>query len=300
MSEVTPPCRWGKGTRIVTHVCNDIGGRGKGFVLELSRRRPEPEAAYRRWRRERAKNDFGLGAVQYVQVERHLWIAHMIGQRGTRTGSKGVPVRYEAMDAGLTDIAAKAAELGASVHMPRIGCGLAGGKWSRGRTTDIRPARGPRHRGDGVRPPGPSRTLRGGGGRVGPRHGPRTPAPGIPPQGGSSRRIGRPVRGRCPRPGAAVGRSAGHGGPWARATASALPVHPRPAQCGPHRRAARPGRRRRGGPAHLCLGARVRPGVPVGQRVAGQGRHGIPLTGTTWPRGRILDHVSPGNRWGAV
>lgn len=121
----------GKGTRIVTHVCNDIGGRGKGFVLELSRRRPEPEAAYRRWHRERAKNDFGLGAVQYVQVERHLWIAHMIGQRGTRTGSKGVPVRYEAMDAGLTDIAAKAAELGASVHMPRIGCGLAGGKWSR-------------------------------------------------------------------------------------------------------------------------------------------------------------------------
>ncbi|MFB6851205.1 macro domain-containing protein [Streptomyces sp. NPDC056121] len=121
----------GKGTRIVTHVCNDIGGRGKGFVLALSRRRPEPEAAYRRWHRERAKNDFGLGAVQYVQVERHLWIAHMIGQRGTRTGSKGVPVRYEAMDAGLTDIAAKAAELGASVHMPRIGCGLAGGKWSR-------------------------------------------------------------------------------------------------------------------------------------------------------------------------
>ncbi|MGW4385256.1 macro domain-containing protein [Streptomyces sp. NPDC004685] len=121
----------GKGTRIVAHVCNDIGGWGRGFVLALSRRWPEPEAAYRRRHRERAKNDFGLGAVQYVQVERHLWIANMIGQRGTRTGSKGVPVRYEAMDAGLTDIAAKAAELGASVHMPRIGCGLAGGKWSR-------------------------------------------------------------------------------------------------------------------------------------------------------------------------
>ena len=26
-------------------------------------------------------------------------------------------------------MAAKASELGASVHMPRIGCGLAGGKW---------------------------------------------------------------------------------------------------------------------------------------------------------------------------
>lgn len=28
-------------------------------------------------------------------------------------------------------MAAKARELGASVHMPRIGCGLAGGTWSR-------------------------------------------------------------------------------------------------------------------------------------------------------------------------
>lgn len=55
----------------------------------------------------------------------------MVGQRGTRTGSKGVPVRYEAIDAALGLVAGKAAELGASVHMPRIGCGLAGGKWSR-------------------------------------------------------------------------------------------------------------------------------------------------------------------------
>ncbi|MGX1225839.1 O-acetyl-ADP-ribose deacetylase (regulator of RNase III) [Streptomyces ambofaciens] len=55
----------------------------------------------------------------------------MIGQRGTRTGSKGVPVRYEAIGTALGGLADKAAELDASVHMPRIGCGLAGGKWSR-------------------------------------------------------------------------------------------------------------------------------------------------------------------------
>lgn len=46
-------------------------------------------------------------------------------------GSKGVPVRYEAMDTALGRLADKAAELNASVHMPRIGCGLAGGEWSR-------------------------------------------------------------------------------------------------------------------------------------------------------------------------
>jgi O-acetyl-ADP-ribose deacetylase (regulator of RNase III) len=121
----------GKGVKLIVHVCNDLGGWGKGFVLALSRRWPEPEAAYRRWHRERAGNDFGLGAVQFVQVGPYTWVANMVGQRGMRTGSKGVPVRYEAIDTALGKVAERAAGLEASVHMPRIGCGLAGGKWSR-------------------------------------------------------------------------------------------------------------------------------------------------------------------------
>ncbi|MFF0390097.1 macro domain-containing protein [Kitasatospora sp. NPDC004615] len=122
----------GKGVRIIAHVCNDLGGWGKGFVLALSRRWPEPEAAYRRWHRERAGNDFGLGAVQLVQVESYLWVANMVGQRGIRTGrSTGVPVRYEAIDTALATLGGHARRLGASVHMPRIGCGLAGGRWER-------------------------------------------------------------------------------------------------------------------------------------------------------------------------
>jgi O-acetyl-ADP-ribose deacetylase (regulator of RNase III) len=120
-----------KGVKVIAHVCNDLGGWGKGFVLALSRRWPEPEKAYRSWHRDRAANDFGLGAVQLVQVDRQVWVANMIGQHGIRTGSKGVPVRYEAIDTALGLLAERAAELGASVHMPRIGCGLAGGKWSR-------------------------------------------------------------------------------------------------------------------------------------------------------------------------
>ncbi|MFD8013849.1 macro domain-containing protein [Streptomyces sp. NPDC058955] len=122
----------GKGVRIIAHVCNDLGGWGKGFVVAVSRRWPEPEAAYRRWHRERASNDFGLGAAQFVQVAPYLWVANLVGQRGIRTGrSTGVPVRYEAVDAALGRLADKAVELGASVHMPRIGCGLAGGRWER-------------------------------------------------------------------------------------------------------------------------------------------------------------------------
>ncbi|MGW2418993.1 macro domain-containing protein [Streptomyces sp. NPDC001709] len=120
-----------KGTKVIAHVCNDIGGWGKGFVLALSRRWPEPERAYRAWHRDRAHNDFALGAVQLVRVEPYVWVANMVGQRGIRRGSKGVPVRYEAIDTALARLADEVTELGASVHMPRIGCGLAGGTWSR-------------------------------------------------------------------------------------------------------------------------------------------------------------------------
>jgi O-acetyl-ADP-ribose deacetylase (regulator of RNase III) len=120
-----------KGPKIIAHVCNDLGGWGKGFVLAVSKRWPEPERAFREWHRNRATNDFGLGAVQLVQVRPETWVANMIGQRGIRTGSKGPPVRYEAIERCLTTLAGHAKDLEASVHMPRIGCGLAGGKWER-------------------------------------------------------------------------------------------------------------------------------------------------------------------------
>ncbi|BDD09493.1 Appr-1-p processing protein [Fulvitalea axinellae] len=120
----------GKGVKVIVHICNNIGGWGKGFVLAISKRWKEPEANYRKWHRERAKNDFELGNVQIVQVEKYIHIVNLIGQQGIKTGSKGVPVRYEAIEAGLEKVALFAIENEASVHMPRIGCGLAGGKWN--------------------------------------------------------------------------------------------------------------------------------------------------------------------------
>ncbi|GAA0911968.1 macro domain-containing protein [Streptomyces thermoalcalitolerans] len=122
----------GEGTKVIAHVCNDAGGWGKGFVSALSRRWPEPEADYRAWYRDRAENDFGLGAVRLVRVEPSLWVANMVGQHGIRrTTTKKAPVRYEAIGTALGRLADRAADLGASVHMPRIGCGLAGGSWER-------------------------------------------------------------------------------------------------------------------------------------------------------------------------
>jgi O-acetyl-ADP-ribose deacetylase (regulator of RNase III) len=118
-----------KGPKIIAHICNDLGGWGKGFVLAISRRWPEPEAAYRQWHRERATNDFGLGSIQVVQDRPDIWVVNMVAQRGIRTGSNGPPIRYEAVERTLTGVAQHATRLAATVHMPRIGCGLAGGRW---------------------------------------------------------------------------------------------------------------------------------------------------------------------------
>ena len=56
-------------------------------------------------------------------------MAITVAQRGMKTGSNGPPIRYEAVRICLKKFAVEAKQLGASVHMPRIGCGLAGGRW---------------------------------------------------------------------------------------------------------------------------------------------------------------------------
>jgi O-acetyl-ADP-ribose deacetylase (regulator of RNase III) len=120
----------GDGPKVIVHVCNDLGKWGKGFVLAISRRWKEPERVY--------KASFvatpppALGDVQFVPVEPSIIVANLIGQHGVAMrSSKTPPVRYDAIRDGLARIAAQARSLGATVHMPRIGCGLAGGDWTR-------------------------------------------------------------------------------------------------------------------------------------------------------------------------
>lgn len=50
-------------------------------------------------------------------------------QRDVRSRGGVPPVRYEAIREGLQAVAVFAREHRASVHMPRIGAGLAGGSW---------------------------------------------------------------------------------------------------------------------------------------------------------------------------
>ncbi len=66
-----------------------------------------------------------LGYVQFVDVGSQIIVANVIGQVFHRRN--GPPIRYPAVREGLRTVARKCQELGATAHMPRIGCGLAGG-----------------------------------------------------------------------------------------------------------------------------------------------------------------------------
>lgn len=128
----------GEGGKIIVHCCNNEGKWGRGFVVALSKKWPEPEQHYREsWRK---LPMLPLGHVSMVQVERDIVVANLIGQDGviTKRGSLP-PVRYEAIRQGFQRIVmwieGKTQEeialpLPISIHMPRIGCGLAGGDWA--------------------------------------------------------------------------------------------------------------------------------------------------------------------------
>ena len=118
-----------EGDQIVCHICNDVGGWGKGFVVALSKRWPEPEAQYRAWCKAGESAGFRLGAIQLVDVEPKLSVANMVAQRGVRPSDGVPPIRYDALRECLAALAEHATSRNASVHMPRIGCGLAGGSW---------------------------------------------------------------------------------------------------------------------------------------------------------------------------
>lgn len=126
----------GDGLKIIAHCCNNVGGWGAGFVVALSGRWERPEREYRLWAERSGKERFRklLGAMQLVPVEDDVSVANIIGQDGMgRAPDGGPPIRYDAISRGFHFIAeyalSKTDQL-VSVHMPRIGCSLAGGRWS--------------------------------------------------------------------------------------------------------------------------------------------------------------------------
>jgi O-acetyl-ADP-ribose deacetylase (regulator of RNase III) len=111
----------------IAHVCNNLGGWGKGFVLSLSAMNPAPERPYR------ASFSKGhprpvLGDVQIITLSPKLVVANLISQDGYVSKSRRRALNYDALTTCLTDLNERLAA-SFEIHMPRIGAGLAGGDW---------------------------------------------------------------------------------------------------------------------------------------------------------------------------
>jgi O-acetyl-ADP-ribose deacetylase (regulator of RNase III) len=122
----------GDGKKLIRHVCNNVGAWGAGFVLALSKKWKQPEKTYL------AMKQHILGTIDLVKVEEDIAVCNLIGQESTagrnRTLGALPPVRYVAIEHALKEVAhdyelAKSVNLDFSVHMPRLGSGLAGGNW---------------------------------------------------------------------------------------------------------------------------------------------------------------------------
>lgn len=137
------------GYPVIVHICNDVGGWGKGFVLAVEKRFPWAKNAYKGWYKESAgertltfpefgskgdrvirvyeSGNFELGEWQLVQSD-SIAIANLIAQQGINWRDNVPPIRYKALRKTLAELA-ESLNGDVSIHMPRIGCGLAGGNW---------------------------------------------------------------------------------------------------------------------------------------------------------------------------
>jgi len=115
-----------KDNKLIIHICNNIGYWGKGFVLALSKRWKEPEQKYRKIKK------LELNNVQFIKVEDDIWVANMIAQNGVNLFGKQFKkrIKYDALEECLSLVYIYAITHKCSIHMPKIGSGLAGGDWN--------------------------------------------------------------------------------------------------------------------------------------------------------------------------
>lgn len=124
------------GKPLICHICNDIGAWGKGFVMAISKKYPIVKEIYQNQIRMKKNNN--LGDIQVVNIDNGTFIVNMIAQKGIypkkdENGNIIQPIRYEALAECLDKVTEFIVheEQPISVHMPRIGCGLAGGTWDK-------------------------------------------------------------------------------------------------------------------------------------------------------------------------
>lgn len=117
------------GHNVIVHCVNNIGAWGAGFVVPLGRRFPMAREAYMNAR----KRELGSIQVVLVQPDRvsPLFVCNLVGQRGIASPSNPSPISYEAFEEGFASLEEHMQQRGGAwtLHMPKMGAGLAGGNW---------------------------------------------------------------------------------------------------------------------------------------------------------------------------
>jgi O-acetyl-ADP-ribose deacetylase (regulator of RNase III) len=119
----------GNGVRIIGQVVNNATPNwgGRGFAQAVRSRFPKAQSDFQKWVQMDRRN-LELGSARLVQVDDDLYVCSMVCQEGY--GPRGVSrLRYSALQQCLISLGEYARRLGASLSMPRIGTGYAGGSW---------------------------------------------------------------------------------------------------------------------------------------------------------------------------
>jgi O-acetyl-ADP-ribose deacetylase (regulator of RNase III) len=124
---------------VIVHVVNNIFVWGKGFVLSLDKHYPAIKLQYFEYQRtlRKAKAVDYLGDCQLTYdvslstPYKTTVVANLFAQHGIRSATNPRPLQYNALRTSLTNLKAELLRREDTfvIHMPRIGCGLAGGKW---------------------------------------------------------------------------------------------------------------------------------------------------------------------------
>lgn len=118
----------GSNLKYILQIVNDIGVYGAGFSGALSSRWPKVQSEYRQWWREKY-GKLQLGDIQIITLSSDLCVINMVAQHGVVGKDNPVPIKYDALKSCLSKVGYEISQYNSSVHMPRIGCGLAQGKW---------------------------------------------------------------------------------------------------------------------------------------------------------------------------
>ena len=128
IGDATLPIETEAENRLIVHCCNTIGAWGAGFVVPLGNRYPLAKEGYKKFINEN-KGKSILGEVNEVKVADNIYVENLMGQSFlVRKANGEIPCNYVAIETGFLNIIKKHKQ-NFSIHMPRIGCGLAGGDW---------------------------------------------------------------------------------------------------------------------------------------------------------------------------